>query len=595
MEMKMKMTALLLALVMVLGLFSACGNAAVSSAPAEEPASAAEEAPAQEEAAPAEEPAPAAEEAPAAAEEPAGSAAEEPPAEEPAPEIEDTSLEGANTWPICDPGEKTITIWDGWFPFFSAFFESYADTLFFQEMEKRTGVHTEFTLVNAEQAGEQFNLMVASGDYRDLMSDVSQNYVGGLDTAWEDEVIISIDDVIDDWMPNYKSVLHSNEKFIDDLTSDEGNIYEIAIVREDPGFPDYGLVIRQDWLDDLGMERPETYDEYHDVLTAFKNEIGASAPMMLSNCGSYQGNFFCSGFGVNGSLVNGSQPFYQVDGEIKYGPMEEGYKKYLSTMAQWYSEGLIYQDFYTHFESNTMPPDGLVTSDQMGVFGCNNTDIAERYNSVTGTNEKLRLVAAYDPVEKKGDTIHFASDRSGEAGGGYCISTGCDDLETVGRWADYIYTEEGRILSNYGVEGETFDYDDEGKPVLGDLILHNEIMPTMLAITKYTTFNLVGVEDAYRMYAEFTPEQWESGEIWAMGDSLYTIPQKVSMTTDESAAFAAVYSDIGTYVAEHTLSVILGKENIDDLWDEYVKSIEDMDIATCIEQYQSAYNRYMEG
>ena len=396
-------------------------------------------------------------------------------------------------------------------------------------------------------------------------------------------------------MPNYKSVLYSDPKFIQDLTSDEGNIYEFSIVRRDPGFPDYGLLIRQDWLDELGMDRPQTYDEYYDVLTAFKNELGASAPMMLSNCGSYQGNFFCSGFGVNGSLVNGSQPFYQVDGVVKYGPMEEGYKKYLETMSKWYSEGLIYQDFYTHFESNTMPPDGLVTGDQMGVFGANNTDIAERYNSVVGDNSSLHLVAAYDPVEKKGDTIHFASERTGEAGGGYCVSTACEDLETVARWADYIYSEEGQILSNYGVEGETFDYDEDGNPVLGDLILHNEIMPTMLAITKYTTFSLIGVEDAYRMYAEFTPEQWESGEIWSMGDSLYVIPQKVSMTTDESAAFAAVYSDIGTHVAEHTLRVILGEENLDDIWDEYVQDIKDMDIATCIEQEQSALDRYLEG
>jgi len=591
--MKQRIPALLLVLCMLLALMAGCGT---QSAPVEETGAASEDAAASS--VDALEPESVPEEESASQEEAKTVDEAEVPEEVPEdaePVIEDTSLEGANTWPICDPGEKTITIFDGWFPFFSAFFESYDDTLFFQEMEKRTGVKTEFTLVNAEQASEQFNLMVASGDFRDLMHDVDTNYVGGLDTAWEDEVIIPIDELIDDWMPNYKAVIQSDPKFVQDLTSDEGNIYQFSIVRRDPGFPDYGLIIRQDWLDKLGMDRPETYDEYHEALTGFKNELGASAPMMLSNSGSYQGNFFCSGYGVNGSLVNGSMPFYQIDGEVKFGPMEEGYRKYLTTMAQWYKEGLIYQDFYTHFESNTMPPDGLVTGDQMGLFGANNTDIAERYTTVMGDNSEMHLVAAYDPVEKKGDVIHFASDRSADAGGGYCVSTACEDLETVARWADYIYSEEGQILSNYGVEGETFDYDAEGKPVLGDLILHNEIMPTMLAITKYTTFNLVGVEDAYRMYAEFTPEQWESGEIWSMGDSAYTIPQKVQMTTDESSVFAAAYSDIATYVGEHTLSVILGQENVDDIWEDFVANIEAMNIATCIEQYQSAYDRYLEG
>ncbi len=385
--MNRKLLAMLLALCMIVSLLAACGSGeAASGAAASSVTEASAEAPA--EASEAEAP-----EAPAEEPEEAEEAEE---AEASAPEegeglpYEDTFNENAGVWPICDPGEETLTIWDGWFPFFSAFFESYEDTLFFQEMEKRTGVNTEFTLVNAEQALEQFNLMVATGDFRDLMHDVGQNYTGGLDAAWEDEVIIPIDELLDEWMPNYKAVLWSDPKFIDDLTSDEGNIYELSIVRFDPGFPDYGLVIRKDWLEDLGMDRPETYDEYHDVLTAFKNDKGASAPMMLSNCGSYQGNFFCSGYGVNGSLVNGSQPFYRVGDEILYGPMQDGYRKYLETMSQWYAEGLIYQDFYTHFESNTMPPDGLVTSDQMGVFGCNATDISERYSAVTGTRGCLR-------------------------------------------------------------------------------------------------------------------------------------------------------------------------------------------------------------
>ena len=74
---------------------------------------------------------------------------------------------------------------------------------------------------------------------------------------------------------------------------------------------------------------------------------------MLSNAGSFQGNFFASGYGVNASLVNGSKPLFQVDGAVKFGPIEEGYKKYLKTMAKWYQDGLIYKDFYTYVDSNT--------------------------------------------------------------------------------------------------------------------------------------------------------------------------------------------------------------------------------------------------
>ena len=591
-----KALAILLALCMLLTMVS-CGSQAASSAAA--PASSAEvaESSVPEEAAPATGETPAPEPESSAGEAPA----EEAPAEEIAsvveeatveePPYEDTFAEGAGTWPISD-GSDTITIWDGWFPFFSAFFEDYNDTMFFEKMEEITGVKTEFVLVNAEMAAEQFNLMIATGDYCDLMHDVDTNYVGGLDTAYEDEVIIAIDDLIDEWMPNFKAALYSEDQFLIDTVSDLGNRYQISILKHDPGFPDYGLLIRQDWLDRLGMERPETYDEYYAVLTAFKNEIGASAPMMLSNCGSYQGNFFASGFGINGSLVNNSKPLYQVDGVVKYGPMEEGYRKYLETMAKWYQEGLIYQDFFTYVDSNTMPPDDLVVGDQMGVFGANITDISERYNSVIGENSTLMLVGAYDPVEVKGEITHFGTDRGPSAAGGYCISSACEKPELVARWADFVYSEEGQILSNYGVEGMTFNYNDEGKPVLSDLILHNDTMPTMLALTKYTTFSLIGVEDPYRMYAEFTDAQWEAGEIWSMADDAYSIPTGASMNVDENAIFSSIYDDISTYVGEKTLRIIMGDEDI-SIWDEFVANIKAMDIDTCIAQQQAALDRYL--
>lgn len=583
--MKRKLAALLLALCMVLTMFAGCGSQTASEAPASTASETAASAP---EAAPEAVPEAPAEETPA--EEAPEETAEESVVEEEA----HTFADGAGVWPI-EAEDTTITIFDGWFPFFAAFgMESYTDTLFFQEMEERTGIKTEFRLENAETAVEKFNLMIAGGDYCDLMHDVDTNYTGGLDTAWEDDVIIALDDLIDEWMPNYYHMLHSQETFISDLTSNEGNIYQIAILKERGSLPDYGLQIRQDWLDDLGLERPKTYDEYYEVLSAFKTEKNASAPMMLSRNGTYQGNFFASGYGVMAPPIQMGTPFFQIEGEIKFGPMEDGYKKYLTTLAKWYADGLIYQDFYSYVDSNTNPPDDLVLNDQMGLYGLNTQDIPNRYSEVVGNNPDIVIVGAYDPVEKEGDTLHFTNSNTASASGGYCISTQCEDPVLVARWADYIYSEEGQLLSNYGVEGVTFDYNDNGEPELNDMIFQNpDGLPEQLAITKYTTFSLVGVQDDYRQYARFTDAQWEAArDIWTMGDDAYTIPTGVQMTSDENITFANTYSDIGTYVEQYTLQAIMGDVDIEATWDEYVAAIEAMDIATCIQQQQAAFDRY---
>ena len=41
-------------------------------------------------------------------------------------------------------------------------------------------------------------------------------------------------------------------------------------------------MIRKDWLDDLGLEVPETIDEWYTALKAFKEEKGATAPLTLN-------------------------------------------------------------------------------------------------------------------------------------------------------------------------------------------------------------------------------------------------------------------------------------------------------------------------
>lgn len=48
-------------------------------------------------------------------------------------------------------------------------------------------------------------------------------------------------------------------------------------------------MIRQDWLDAQGLEKPVTYDALHEVLTAFKNAYGAT--LWLTSYGGVPGDF----------------------------------------------------------------------------------------------------------------------------------------------------------------------------------------------------------------------------------------------------------------------------------------------------------------
>ena len=146
---------------------------------------------------------------------------------------------------------------------------TYNDIEAVQAWEKATNVHIEWQIPPSGQEQENFNLMIASGDYPDLIFDVAQYYVGGLDKAISDGVIVPLNDYMDNRLSDYNALISRNETVYKDCKTDEGNFPAVYFINTPDQGPWYGMAIRQDWLDELGLAAPVTYDDWHTVLKAF--------------------------------------------------------------------------------------------------------------------------------------------------------------------------------------------------------------------------------------------------------------------------------------------------------------------------------------
>ena len=145
--------------------------------------------------------------------------------------------------------------------------QNYNDFEYMQKLEEQTGIHVETTEVNFFTASEQYNVIVASGDYPDMFKNLGTYYSTGLTGALADEIIIDMTDDLPEFAPNYDYLIHSNAEQTPYFLSDGMALQFMGTY--DSFVNNQGLVIRKDWLEDLGMEVPTTYDELHDVLTAF--------------------------------------------------------------------------------------------------------------------------------------------------------------------------------------------------------------------------------------------------------------------------------------------------------------------------------------
>lgn len=479
----------------------------------------------------------------------------------------------------------TLKIWMPMDGNFSASSSDYNDGAFFKELEARTGVHIEFETPAIGEEQTSFNLMIASGELPDIIC-YAGSYPEGLDAAVEDGYYLDLTDYIDTYMPNYSYARQQDEYVKKSTVTDSGRIAAVWSVYTQPQGPWIGLQLRKDWLDELGLDIPVTYDDWEEMLTAFKDKKGAYAPFALGSLGNTIFGEFSSGFGATHDYMN-------VDGTVTYGPITDGWRQYLSTMADWYKKGLINPDYMT--AGIFMVDMELVTTAQSGAWYSMYT-MPSLYEMASG-DPNMNIIGVQPPVVKEGDTTHIRKSTAYMGSMPVAISADCENKEIAMQWIDYLFSDEGFLLANYGIENDTFTYNSDGKPVFTDKISKN---PDGLSMSQAMCFytlvpdNLASSYDWTRELSAVPEKDQEAMTIWGKGGEDYVMPAALSHTSEESKELASIYTDIQTYVNECTNKFITGVMDVNGSdWDEYKATIEGMNIARCIEIKQAALERYL--
>lgn len=459
----------------------------------------------------------------------------------------------------------------------------------FQEIEKRTNTKITFMTPPVGQEKEQFNLIVASGDYPDIFVDMWLNYTGGGAKALKDKVIIPLNDLIDQNAPNIKAAMEQYPEAFRYVANEEGQIYGIPMVFTDNmQLVTWGVNLRKDWLDDLGFSVPSTVDEYYEVLKGFRDEKGAASPFTITLKHLKQSHFLAGAYGV-------SNEFYQENGQVKYGPAQPEYKEYLKTLNKWYEEGLLDRDFAT-IDDNTRGAkmlngqSGMTWAPSKGGVGAWNQGLQEK-------DPNAQIIGAPYAGLVKGEVVGFG--KINPEGSLSCtISSTCKDPVGAIRFLDYMFSEEGRRLLNFGIEGESYEMVD-GEPVIMDTILKATDMPVLSKMNLYAT-SAEGnagvatiVDQRYLLQInEVTPNVTEALETWATSSTFeHEIPGIIPLSED-SSRYASIMNEVETYADEMLLKFIMGQESIDGKYDEYIAAIEAKGIGTVTEIMQKAYDAF---
>lgn len=482
------------------------------------------------------------------------------------------------------PGE--ITYWTQLNTNVAASLVDHSQMGVYKKIEELTGTQVKWQHPSGEGAQilEQFNLMLAS---RNLPDVIEHNWVTvdrGPDGAINNGTILRLNELIEEHAPNLTAYLDANPNVKKMVTTDEGNMFGFPFLRgHDLLMVYHGPIFRQDWLDKLNLEVPTTIEEWEQVLLAFKENNNNQPPFILPLARIVEGVSILGAYGI-------PLEFYQVNGEVRYGSMQPEFKEFLTLMNRWYDMGLLDPDFAAIDQTLL---DAKITNSQLLVFAGNAGSGIGKYMGLMRDDPDFKLMGAPYPTLNKGETPLWGQKDYAYPGLTAAVTTAAKNPEEVVKWLDFAYGEEGSLLFNFGVEGESYEMIDGYPTYTDNMYNHPDGLPLGQALSQYVRSTHGGpfVQDLryFEQYMEL-PEQLAAVEEWSKPTNEMKMPL-VTPTAEESRKYSSIMSDLNVYREEMTIKFIMGSESLDK-FDEYVDTLKAMGIEEAITIQKSALDRY---
>lgn len=452
-------------------------------------------------------------------------------------------------------------------------------------IEEATGVDVIFECPpnNSEDA---FKMMVASGQLPEVIMWERSAFI---ERMYQEGIIIDLTELIEKYAPNLTKIYTERPELRRQVETSDGRLYYFPSINpmltvEEIGRKSYaGLIIRDDWLDKLGLSTPSTIDEWYEVLSAFKtrdpNGNGFQDEIPFDGWGL---PYFLPAFGVLNTFC------IKLDGTVAYGPMEPEYKAYLETMHKWYAEGLLGSNCLIH--SDAWKTENIV-NDLTGAFvGLDNAwryylpSLQENTSAAASLKAVPWLTAAdgvrYTPREDVASNMATIVT---------VITSACKDPVAAVQFIDYMYSEEGSSLLTWGIEGESWVWQD-GKKVLTEEALTPDPEKGWLQLYNYAIghVSFPKYDGETVVLASYPEEQLIAERTWADASTALIYPPYITINLEDKAFCDSIMDDVTTYIAEMDLKFITGEESLDN-FDLFVAQLEKMGVSKALEIYRKAY------
>ena len=501
---------------------------------------------------------------------------------------------------------------------------------YLQRMEEDTNIHLEVVARPATQddARTAKTLLFASNDYPEVFLTNQGSDFTMLEMVQYgqiEKILIPIGDLIDENCPTLVKLYETKPQWRKIMTALDGKMYGIARNEQAGHCTAYDkLWVNSDFLDALGLDIPESLDEFYEMLVAFKNEDpnGNGIQDEIPLTGSIEDpiatwivNSFIPFSPYFGNWMHGSNFCYNDGkGKIVFAANKNEYRDAIRFMRKIYSEGLV------DIASFSQNPDQMMQTVMEGPLSVGAVSAMHLGMFINTLDEEaLSAYQALPPVAGP-DGLRYQPSIYGPSGVGQnltarsVITDRCQNPKAAIRMMEYMLTPgDNMVRRRYGVENVDWERAPEGmKNIRGGEWLYKRIIHPSGSKLAENYVNRNFEPGAYwdsldwrdKRTASVSEEEmltdshyfearleWETTKVMPYFYP-YELPQTMFMSVDDTEEFNDLVTNINTYVERTLTQFITGDMDVEKDWDLYLSQFDKFGLDRMLELYQKAFDNY---
>lgn len=400
------------------------------------------------------------------------------------------------------------------------------------------------------------------------------------------------------YAPDYYGLVEGEDRAIEtNKLKVNGNLYCFQKLEKYRVALSSLIGIRMDLLEEQGIAEPTTYEEYYNALLKIKEKHPDMYGFSSRNGTNYLIGQFAYGMGTGGfPCFNSSRGMYleaNSDSYV-YGPTSEKFTRVVEFLRQAYADGILDPDYAT-MDKDTMF-EKLSSGKLMSVYD-NNSFIGRTYNPALRQIDENAYFDILEPLADEDGNVRSYRYNRDWTDNVAVVSSQTKYPERIVEMMNWLYTEEGSLVSNFGVEGVDYDMVDGVPTIKQELIDECEGASDMFtAVSGKLGAGLLGLgfyvdESLYKQTSDpIFLEQGERVAQWTDEGKLTFLPNWPPFTEEEQEKVTEIEQKLNNVFNQEIDGFITGKKSMDE-WSSLVETLKAQGSEELESIFNAAYER----